>query len=157
MKWDYEGPFLKTFPAGRRARIANQFCAAVRQGCGTVDEVLCYVRAEANHSVSHGWDDEAGSQTLLLQLTATEDARGYAQHIIDRESLSQEEKDRLKGETGSDFRRLYMSEAPATERQLVYLRFLGCDEIPTSMLEASNLIEQYKDGSVQRSKQAAAR
>lgn len=138
----------------KRSLIANQFCNAVREGCQTVDDVLCFVRADAEKRLGYGrYRDEV--QELLLRLTGSEEARKFAAHIIWREGLSFDERERLKSGTGDEFRRVYMSENPPSAKQLAYLKYLGCPSMPSTMLEAGELIARYKNGEAQRQKSAA--
>lgn len=156
MKWDYEGTFLKFWPSSKRSLIANQFCNAVRDGCQTVDDVLCFVRADANKRLGYGrYRDE--TQLMLLELTGSDEARRFAEHIIWREGLPFDERERLKSGMGNEFRRIYMSENPPSAKQLAYLKFLGCPSIPSTMLEAGELIARYKNGEAQRQKSATIR
>lgn len=160
MKWDYEGEFLKVFPLVSRSLIVNQFCHAVRQGARTVDEVLKAVTTDAHSRKDHGFSEQGESQAMLLaqlgDAETREEARRFAQHIIDRERLPWEEKLRLKTEAQHDYQQAYMASQPPTLKQLSYLKSLGCDTKPENRLEASNLIEQHKNA-VQRPQQSAGR
>ena len=152
MKYDYQGPFLELWPAARRSLIVNQFCFAVRDGAKDADEVLQSVRADAEKRIDAGYETQVDSQKVLLLALETDEARKFAEFILWRESLPYEEKQRLKDESGQSYRAAWMQQRPATPKQLKYLEALACHIIPASMAEASQLIDQYKNGSVQRSK-----
>jgi hypothetical protein len=156
MKWDYEGDFLKAWPPARRSLIVNQFCDAVRSGASEVDEVLDYVRGDARYRLRHGDEQQHESQNILLAQAGTSEAERFAKHILARERLSYSEKQKLKAEAGHDFARIYMATQPPTKKQLAYLKSLGCQSHPQTKLEASDLIERYKNA-VQRSEQSASR
>lgn len=150
MKYDYEGPFLELWPAARRSLIVNQFCFAVRRGAKDADAILGAVGADAQKRFAeHGDAGEQGeSQRVLLLAIETNEARNFAEFILWRESLPYSEKQRLKNEAGKDYQRAYMARNPPTQKQLKYLEALACHIIPANRLEASQLIDKYKNGNV---------
>jgi len=152
MNWDYEGEFLNAWSPARRSLIVNQFCNAVRAGAFTVNQILEMVGAEANeYWFQNGDGGERGqAQRLLLKLIDEPETRKFAEFILRREGLPDEEKRRLKEAAGDRYRRDYMEKQPPTEKQLGYLRSLGYLHTPTNRLEASDLIEKHKNGNVQR-------
>lgn len=152
MKYDYQGPFLELWPAARRSLIVNQFCYAVRGGAKDVDAILEAVGADAQKRFAeHGDADERGeSQRILLLAIETDEARSFATFILWRESLPYAAKQKLKEETGEDYKRAWMARNPPTEKQLKYLEALACHVIPANRLEASQLIDRHKNGNVQR-------
>lgn len=153
MKYDYEGSFLEQWPAPRRSLIVNQFCYAVRAGAVDVKAVLEKVGADAQERF---WrrgdgDDQGQAQRILLAVIDDEETHRFADFILWRESLSPEGKRKLKEESGQDFRLAWMKNKPPSEKQLKYLEALACYIIPANMLEATQLIDKFKNGHVQRS------
>lgn len=157
MKYDYEGPFLEQWPSPRRSLIVNQFCYAVRGGAKTVDEVLEAVGADAQDRFApHGDGTPQGeSQRILLSVIDDDETRKFAEFILWREGLPYSVKQKLKEASGQDYKLAWMKQKPPTQKQLKYLEGLACHVIPQNMLEASQLIDKYKNGDVQRPQQSA--
>lgn len=157
MKYDYEGSFLELWPTPRRSLIVNQFCFAVRSGAKTVAAVLWAVATAAQKRFAERGDgDEQGeSQRILLAVIDTEETYKFAEFILWRESLPYSEKQKLKEAAGHDYKLAWMKKTPPTEKQLKYLEALACHVIPQNRLEASQLIDKYKNGDIQRSEQSA--
>jgi hypothetical protein len=141
--WDYQGDWLNYFPRNTHSTIINLFCYAVREGCETEMEVLQNVEYQArrrrgrNNSscLTDEWIDK-----LVIQLL-DEEAGNLAAHILWRERLPQDERAKLKAKAGSVHVAAYMAQHPPTEKQLSYLRRLGCKETPKSRQEASEWID----------------
>lgn len=150
MKYDYDGPFLELWPTERRSVIVNQFCFAVRNGAKDVDAILKWVGIDAQKRFAEDGNgtDRGEAQGLLLLAIDTDEARKFAEFIQWRESLPYSEKQKLKAESGQDYRLAWMQKNPPTEKQLKYLEALACHVIPANRLEASELIEKYKHGNV---------
>lgn len=149
MKYDYEGIFLEQWEPRRRSLIVNQFCNAVRRGARDVDAVIIRVALDAERrALPYGNEEREKSQRLLLKVIHDAETQKFAEFILWRESLAYEEKQRLKQETGLPYQQQYMAKQPPTIKQLAYLEALACHVIPTNKLEASQLIERYKGGSI---------
>lgn len=134
--------FLDQFALDRRSLIASQFFAAVRAGADTVEDVIRTVKGDCHFRMVTSKGEIWTAQRQLLCLLETEEARRYAQEVIEREALPAEEKRRLKVERQERHRRDYLRARLPTERQLRFLKSLGCNETPASRLEASDLIDQ---------------
>jgi hypothetical protein len=136
---------LDQFPQERRSVIANQFFTAVREGSITVDEVLRSVKGDAIRRMMFPENRERwNTQRQLVALLGTEAAREYVRQVLEREALPPEEKLRLKAERQERFRRDYLRAQTPTEKQLSYLKSLGCKTVPTDRQHASELIEAHK-------------
>lgn len=152
MKYEYEGAFLEQWPQLRRSLIVNQFCYAVRKGAKTAVAVLNRVAADAQErfAVEGDGTPQGESQRILLAVIDSDEARKFAEFILWRESLPYEVKQRLKAETGIDHKIACMKKKPPTRKQLAYLEALACHIIPENMLEASQLIDKYRNGDISR-------
>lgn len=157
MKYDYEGSFLESWPSARRSLIVNQFCFAVRRGAKTVDAALWAVAADAQNRFAEQGDgtEQGEAQRILLSVIDAEETRKFAEFILRRESLPYLEKQKLKEAAGHDYKLAWMKKTPPTEKQLKYLEALACHVIPQNRLEASELIDKYKNGHLQRPEQSA--
>ncbi len=136
--------FLEAFPVARRSLIANQFFAAVRGGATTVDDVIRGVKADSLTRMLFANRDAWNTQRQLLALLETEAARAFARQVLVRESLPPEEKLQLKAQRSETYRREYLKARPPTQKQLEFLKALGCFTTPSSRLHASELIERSK-------------
>lgn len=146
--WDYQGEWLNQFPQNTRSTIMNLFCYAVRDGCETDMEVLQRVEYQAlrrrgRNNSSYLTDEWIGR---LVEALLQEEAGDLANHILWRERLPQADRERLKAEAGKSHIAAYMSQQPPTEKQLKYLRSLGCKETPKSKQEASEWIDARVSG-----------
>lgn len=137
---------LDQFPQERRSVIASRFFTAAREceGAGTVDAVLRKVKAGAILRMVVAKCEQWTEERNLLSALETKVAREYAREVLAREALPPEEKQRLKAERQEHFRRDYLRAQTPTEKQLSYLKSLGCKTVPADRLEASQLIEQHK-------------
>jgi len=138
MQWDAPNDYVMQFNPNFRGIIGHLFCDAVRQGCDDVQAVLDWVEQDCMHRENPVYRE-------VVNTLYDGEAWDFAQHMLDRESLSPEEKIRLKKEStaNNDFARNAMQHATPTSKQLAYLKSLGCTTIPKSKLEASDLIEKY--------------
>lgn len=141
--WDYQGNWLNQFPQNTRGTIMNLFCYAVRDNCETESEVLQRVEYQAlrhrgRNSYSHLTDEWLNK---LIDALLQEEAGDLAAHILWRERLPQADRERLKSQASKPHIASYMSQQAPTEKQLKYLRSLGCKETPTSKQEASEWID----------------
>lgn len=135
--------FLDYFPLARRSVIANRFFAAAREGAETVDAVLRQVKAGAILRMVVARREQWSEEHKLLSVLETEEARVYVQEVLDRESLPQEEKWRAKQERHEHYRRKYLRAQSPTEKQLCFLKSLGCQTTPANRWEASEMIDGH--------------
>ncbi|XP_019441073.1 PREDICTED: ATP-dependent DNA helicase SRS2-like protein At4g25120 [Lupinus angustifolius] len=84
----------------------------------------------------------------LKSCLSCDEAFEYAQYILRWEQIPADKRAHLMREKQEHFLKLRienaMGSSAATDKQISYLKKLGCTEIPTSRLHASHLIEQYK-------------
>lgn len=137
-KWNFSGNFLAEFDTNYAGAIGNIFCQAVRAGAEDADEVLDYV---AKHSANR---TAQSVYRLLNNSLESIEAREFAEHILWRENLPREVSEKLKNEAKRENLNNLMNVQPPTEKQLSYLKALGCKIEPGSKLEASNLISMLK-------------
>jgi len=143
--WNYDGKFLTRYPQNTQSTISNLFCHAVRDGMKTVFQVLGEVeyqarRRKGKHNQSYLTDEWLD---VLIEHLSDEEAEDFAAFIIERENLTLDEKTKLKEQSGVQYQQQYMAEQPPTDKQLKYLKSLGCETVPETKLEASQLIDQY--------------
>lgn len=148
MKYEYDGSFLKSWPPLRRGVVGNYFYDAVRRGAKDVEALLDAVEefAQGKFNMYGDAGNEGQDLRVLLSLIDDLETRKFAEYVLWRESLSLEERRRLKSEAGSDYRAAWMAQKPPTAKQLKYLEALACHIVPANMQEASQLIEKYKNG-----------
>lgn len=141
MQWECENGYLMQFNPNFRGIIGHLFCTAVRDGCEDVQAILDDVEADCMRREPPVYRDVVNS-------LHTGEAWDFAQHILDRESLPREEQIRLKNEAkgNNEYAKLAMAHSEPTEKQLLYLKGLGCERIPKTRLQASEWIEMWKSG-----------
>lgn len=146
--YDYQGRFLEAWEPLRRGVVGNRFYNAVRDGASTIDDVIDIVGTDAQQfSQLYGDAGNEGSDgRILLTLIDSELMREFAEHVLWRESLTPEERGKLKTESKVGYRTSWMKNKPPTPKQLKYLEGLACHVIPANMQESSDLIEKYKSG-----------
>lgn len=157
-KWDYDGAFLEQFPQNYRGVVVNVFCEAVRDGYRTLDGLVQEARARASAKVDcpAPWEREESldAMTILKRALGDGEGRDLAAHVLWRESLPYAERQRLKKESkrenGVEYAKWRMAKLDPTDKQLLYLKRLGCNTVPKTRLEAHDLIDQYVNGNVQR-------
>lgn len=66
----------------------------------------------------------------------------YAVHILEREQLPLERRKQIKEQSAAQYREQYLKSQPATDKQISYLRALGCKEEVRSKWEAMQLIDK---------------
>ncbi len=137
--------FLIHFSIKSRSAIANRFFKSVREGATTPEEVLRAVKADTIARMLFASREVWNDERRLLSLLEGKEVRLYIKEVLDRESLPTEEKQRLKAVRSDQYRQEYLRAQKPTERQLRYLKYLGCPTIPSDRLEASELIEQSKE------------
>lgn len=140
-KWNDHSEILENFETARRSLIGNMFCTAVRNGADTPAKVVNEVLFDAIQRVDRPAHEATESLDLLIKLIE-KDGEGleFAEHILWRESLTFEEKDKLKKEAGSQFSQQAMQGKAPTEKQIALLKKKGVKDIPTDRLTASQLI-----------------
>jgi len=144
--FEYTGTYLNQFPHDRRAPITNDFCYAARGGADTVENVLIAVavktRSRLDELDEQGCDEKKEALLYkLLDSLKTEEAARFAAHILRREAMAPEERERLKAERNAKFRRDHLMSLPPTSKQVGYLKVLGVTEVPNSRFEATRMIE----------------
>jgi len=92
--------------------------------------------------VSDGYSLTNADLTMLLEHLLDPEAEEFAAFILERESLPPEERERLKAASGKVYQQEYMASEQPTEKQLSYLKYLKCAIVPTSKLQASQLIDE---------------
>ena len=137
MKWNYDGEYLNQFDPNYRGAVGDKFCRAVRAGCDDPEAVLEWIATNLR-----GHENPVWQKVRQTCKNVDVEAWDFAQHILDRESLSPEDKEDLK-RTAIKVDPVWMKDGP-TEKQLVYLKGLGCQTIPTTKGEAGDLIEQFR-------------
>jgi len=149
-QWDYPGTFLSQYPKNAQSTIANLFCNAVREGAKTVEKVILAVERDLIQRQEWGVSERHCLAPIIRELQSAvvdskSDAANFAAFILWRESLTPAEKDKLKTQKGKEFLAARMSTEPPSAAQLSYLQCLNCPIIPTTKLEASQLIENIRN------------
>lgn len=140
-EFDYQGGFFDQFPAESRSYLMNLFCFSCREfvGSPTIEELLAAVARRVEKGIFYG------NRVELLEKVAaalsTEEAKGLAAFVIQRESLPFELRAKIKSERALQYRSQWMAAQPPTPQQLNYLKKLGCQVKPASMEEASERID----------------
>lgn len=84
----------------------------------------------------------------LKSCLSCDEAFQYAQHVLRWEQIPADKRAHLMREKQEHFLKLKienaMGSATPSDKQISYLKKLGCTTTPTSRLHASHLIEQYK-------------
>ncbi|CAJ2627931.1 unnamed protein product [Trifolium pratense] len=84
----------------------------------------------------------------LKSCLTCDEAMPYAEYVLRWEQIPADKRAHLMREKQEHFMKLKienaMGSATPTDKQISYLKKLGCTMIPTSRLHASHLIEQYK-------------
>lgn len=152
MKWDYEGKFLDPIPANYRGAVGNKFCDVIRGGLSSPTSIVTAVKREYQAHSTNGTAKAVLASGALDSPLALE----FAAFLAHRESLPWEEKQKLKEQRDvKPFIREHMKGQPPTDKQLAYLRSLGCKETPQSKAEASELIDRYVNGDTSEQKSKA--
>lgn len=141
--WDYDGQFLSRFPQPAHNVITQLFLRAIRGGQTMPLSIIANVKDRAEESLQYGgWESfEPSDIRVFLKSLDDVEAQDFAAFLLEREALSPEEKTRLKSAKQSQHAVAYMADQPPTEKQISYLKKLGCAEVPTSKAHASQLID----------------
>lgn len=142
--WDYDGQFLSRFPQPTHNVITQLFLRAIRGGQAMPLSTIASVKDHAEEALQYGgWDSfEPSDIRVFLESLDDVEAQDFAAFLLEREALSPEEKARLKSAKQSQHVATRMTGQPPTEKQLNYLRSLGCKDTPKTKLEASQWIDQ---------------
>jgi hypothetical protein len=88
------------------------------------------------------------AMATLKNVLGSEECLAFAAHVAALEALPADERALAAAARAAEWARAggarKMSEAPASDKQLAYLRSLGCPTRPATKLEASALIEKYR-------------
>jgi hypothetical protein len=135
--------FLAQWPQNKRATIMNQFLRTIREGANAPDQVLRWVDTDARKRLESPYCNEAEreAQELLLIEVTSDDGWRMAEYCLWWESLSRDEKTKIKIARGKDYAKQWMATQPPTPAQLKYLKALGCDDLPTTKAQASEWID----------------
>ncbi len=143
--------FLAYFDNPRRSFVTNLFLHAVRRGERTPRRVLAAVNAEirACQERAQYWGREDSStrydEAQEVILLHPDEALAFCSWALDWERLTPAEKRHYRGAQGEQFRRDWMKQQPATDRQIAYVRALGYTGEVTSKAHASELIDQLRN------------
>jgi hypothetical protein len=143
MSEEHRKAFMEKFPEDKRNIVTQIFCTGVRIGNKNISDLLLYANNEAAvRSLDYARDANQEAMKLLLELIHTEEVRNFANFILWREALPQEERIKLKAKQSATYVNAKMEGEPPTDKQLKYLVSLGCKEVPTNKLRASQLISE---------------
>lgn len=144
-KWEYQGTYLEQFPINYRGAFGNLFCTPARMEGATVASILRWVKQYIRDQHQAEYDGEQGDAYRLLNDSLSQDeAAEFAYFILERDRLPREIKDKLKREKQEADTLKRWESAPATEKQLAYIRALGGQIAPKTMAEASEMINKLK-------------
>lgn len=136
---------LSELSVGQKGAVINYFLEPYRRQGITDPRLICRaVYAKGLRQLRSRWCDEADAgkwYTLLRTMKGHPDlALRVAEWAVWWDSLSPAEKDRIRAPQREHYRREYMQEQVATEKQLDYLRSLGHQGQVENRLHASELI-----------------
>lgn len=144
---------LERFEPSRRSFVANTYFESIRAGIHHPFQVLTDVKHKLREVIarSQRWGHlsdvaERNQQVLDILVDFHDEAMEYAAYCLDWERLTPEQKARIRGVQGVQYRRAYMEQQPATAKQVDYIRALGFTGDVTSKAHASELIERLKRG-----------
>ncbi len=140
--------FLEHFNPNWRGAAANYFYQVIRAGAVTPAAVALGVETEVLRLLDSPYLWEKSRQNLLALESALlgdrDGALRFAEQCLQREQMPAGERQALKAAGAEEGRRVYMAAQPATEKQLAYLRSLGCADVPDNRLQASEWINQFR-------------
>lgn len=136
--------YLAQWPVSKRSLIMNQFLRVIREdGADAPDRLLRWLTTAVHKRLASPYitaEDREVQQRLLDSLT-TENAWAMAQYCLQWESLTTDEKDAIRKPNIFEYANRAMAAQPPTDKQLKYLKALGCEEIPKTKAEASEWID----------------
>jgi hypothetical protein len=136
--------FLAQWPQNKRATIMNQILASIRDGhASTPTQMIEWLRSDIIRRVSKPYadSDAKNAQFTLMRVIAEPSMTPMCEYCLWWESLPYDEKQQIKRTRGTDYAKQAMAGQPPTEKQLKYLKALGCDDIPASKAQASEWID----------------
>jgi hypothetical protein len=144
---------LEHFEPSRRSFVANTYLESIRAGIHHPFQVLTDVKHKLHEVIarSQRWGHlsdvaERNQKVLDILIDFHDEAMEYAAYCLDWERLTPEQKSRIRGVQGEQYRRAHMEQQPATDKQIAYIRGLGYLGEVTSKAHASELIERLKRG-----------
>jgi uncharacterized protein (DUF2336 family) len=142
--YSFNGSYLKQFAECDRSTVTGFFCASFREWAEGVPSIEDLLRSVCGRVLRAYREDNsrAGLLETVYHSLSRPDAEHFAQFIIRREQLPADVRSRLKAKQAAQFREEYMAKQPPTEKQLAYLRRLGCSRAPADRLEAAQLIDE---------------
>lgn len=143
--WNYEGEFLKRFAGTSHNMVTQLFLRAIRSGETKPFDVIAYVGNVCFNAYQNNeeWDSFPSSEIrILLESLDCSEIKEFACFLIEREALPASEKVKLKSRRNLQIVSNAMASEPPTEKQMKYLKSLRCETVPTTKLEASQLIDQ---------------
>jgi hypothetical protein len=135
--------FLAQWPQNKRATIMNQFLGAIRDGLTSLDDITEWLVEDASRRCKSPYADEATvtAQRKVIELASNGGIGDMVDYCLWWESLTSDEKHRIRQSKGTDYAKQMMAAQPPTEKQINYLRALGCAETPLSKAQASEWID----------------
>jgi hypothetical protein len=123
--------------------------AARNHGAKSPSEVMTIVRRgiveRTNYQPWRGRDDREEWRQILSLLEGNRELWAtYAGWVITWERLPLEVRDREKKARGATYREEWLRQQKPTEKQLEFLRVLGCSAVPESKAQASEWIDRLK-------------
>ena len=142
--------FLDLIGITRRSTVTNLFLQQARQGLEDPTDVVAGVLSTLAARIAAPWasDLSRGRESLTLGIVEQHPAEseGFARWAISYAELSREEVQHHKREAREQHVNAWLENQAPTERQVAYLRSMGCSSEVASKLEASRLIESLKAG-----------
>ena len=142
--FQYSGQYLTQFAERDRSQVTSYFCYSFREWVEwkpSPEELLRATCARVLRSYREG-DPKTALLEQMYHTFSSDEALKFSAFIVWRESLSPEERARLRERGYEFYRRRFLAELPVSDAQLRYLRKLGCDQVPANRLEASDLINE---------------
>jgi hypothetical protein len=148
--------FLDPFPQAQKGWLGALFNRAVREGNTDIESVIVWVRNKADSYLKDPFisDERRDLLESFVAVLNEPDAIEFAQYVLHYEGLLPEEKARLK-QKNKDFKSEWLQSQQPTEKQLQYLKTLGCATVPINRQQASELIDQFLKKKNSKGDQAA--
>jgi len=153
--WEYQGTFFDGLAPTSRNMVTQLFLKAIRSGIKDARDVVEQVGADCIDAMANGeeWDSFPADEIciLLRKVESIDDpiANELATFLIERDALPSDQKARLKAAYSFSAAGSVMAKSEPTEKQLSYLKSLGCKDTPSSKLEASQWIDKLVKEKVQ--------
>ena len=123
--------FLERFEPRQRCNVANTFLSKVRGGTTEPQTIVACVCRELRRKMisarCYGNERiiERNREYLEIIDSYPDEVLDYALWAVEWEKLTDAEKQSIKRGRGEQYRREYMSQQPASEKQINYLHYLG--------------------------------